>query len=285
MVIMLLCIQPVVHHLVALAGHGLCDLALVVGKHQVHAAAVDVEVVAQVLASHGGAFAVPAREAVAPGRGPAHDVLGRGFLPQGEVGLVVLLAHTVELAALVDDVVEVAVREHAVVVVVVVLLDVEVDAAVALIGVAVVHDFLHELLLLDDVACGVGLDAGGQHVERLHGGVVAVGIVLGYLHGLELLEPCLFLDLVVALVGIVLKMAHIGDVAHVAHLVAQVLEVAEEHVEGDGRPGVAQVRVAVHRGAAHVHAHVGRVDGLEELLAAGEGVVDKQFVFHCRSLL
>jgi hypothetical protein len=56
--------------------HGLCNLALVVGEHKVHAAAVDVEVVAQILSSHGGALAVPAREAVAPGRGPAHDVLG-----------------------------------------------------------------------------------------------------------------------------------------------------------------------------------------------------------------
>ena len=76
----------------------------------------------------------------------------------------------------------------------------------------------------------VGLYRRRQHVEHVHGLVIAVGIVLRDLHGLELLQPCFLLDLVVqpcflldlvvALVGVVLEMAHIGDVAHVANLVA-----------------------------------------------------------------
>jgi hypothetical protein len=61
---------------------------------------------------------------------------------------------------------------------------------------------------------------------------------------------------------------HIGDVAHIAHFVTQVLKVAEEHIEGDGRAGVAQVGVAIDGGAAHVHAHMTFMDGLEEFLGA-----------------
>ena len=123
-------VHPVVDHVVALGSDGLCYFAFVVGEDEVHAAAVDVEVVAEVFASHGGALAVPAGEAVAPGRGPAHDVLRLGLFPEGEIDLVVFLAHAAEFAAGVDDVFEVAVGEAAVAVVTVIFLDVEIDAAV-----------------------------------------------------------------------------------------------------------------------------------------------------------
>ena len=102
----------------------------------------------------------------------------------------------------------------------VVFLHVEVDRAIALVGKAIVHDLLDKLFLLDDMSRCVWLDRRRQHVEHVHGLVIAVGIVLCDLHGLELLQACFLLDLVVAFVGVVLKMAHIGDVAHVANLIA-----------------------------------------------------------------
>ena len=52
-----------------------------VREKQVHSPAVDIELLAQVLGAHGRTFQVPARVAFAPGGRPAHDVLGRGFLP------------------------------------------------------------------------------------------------------------------------------------------------------------------------------------------------------------
>ena len=101
-------VHPVVYHVVALRSHGLCDLAFVVREYQVHASSVDVEVRAQVFASHGRAFAVPAGETVAPGRRPAHDVFGLCLLPQGKVGGVVLLFLSVQFAGGVEHVVQVA---------------------------------------------------------------------------------------------------------------------------------------------------------------------------------
>ena len=76
--------------------------------------------------------------------------------------------------------------------------------------------------------------------------MIAVGVVLCYLHRLELLQTCLLCYLVVAIVGIVLQMAHVGDVSDVAHLIALMLEVAEQDVEGYCRACMAQMRIAIH---------------------------------------
>ena len=87
----------------------------------------------------------------------------------------------------------------------VVFLHVEIDAALALVGEAVLEDFLDELDLFDDVSCGMGFDAGGQAVQGAHGIVESVGVVLCHFHGFQLLQTCLLRNLVLALVGIVLQ--------------------------------------------------------------------------------
>ena len=113
--------------------------------------------------------------------------------------------------------------------------DVEVDGAVAFVGKSVGEDFFHQLFLFDDVPRCLWLNAGRKHVEQLHGSMIGVGIMLCNLHGLKLFESRFLGNLVVAIVCIVFKMSHIGDVSHVAHLVTQVLQAAKHDVEGDGR--------------------------------------------------
>ena len=78
-------------------------------------------------------------------------MLGFGFLPKGEVDGVVLLFLTAQLARGVEHLLEVASREDAVGVLLVIFLDVEIHRAVLNIGVAVVEDFLYHGNLLDDV--------------------------------------------------------------------------------------------------------------------------------------
>ena len=104
--------------------------------------------------------------------------------------------------------------------------------------------------------------------------MVAVGVILRNLHRLQLFQPCLLLNLVIALVGIVLQMAHIGDVAHIAHLVAEVLQVAEKDVEGDGRTGMSQMGIAIDRGSADIHSYMGGVQRLEALLLPVQCIVN-----------
>ena len=157
----------------------------------------------------------------------------------------------------------------------IVFFDVEIHAAIALVGIAVVDDFLHQLLLFNDVSGGVGLDAGRKHIQLLHSGMVAIGVVLGYFHGLELLQSCLLFNFVVAFIGIVLQVAHIGDVAHIAHFVAQRFQIAKQHIESDGRACVPQVRVAIHGGSAHIHTHRLFVDRHKMLFSAGECIVNE----------
>ncbi len=252
----------------AVAGHGLGDLTLMVGEFQVDAAAMDVKLLAEVFLAHRGAFQMPAGETVAPGGWPAHDMLGRGLFPEGEVGGVALLGLAVEGAGLAEELLHIASRELAVMVFGVVSRHIEVDRPVALIGQPRVENLLDILDLLDDMARGVGLDRWGKHIEPLHGLVIAVEIVLHNLHRLQLFEAGLLGDFVLTLVGVMLEMAHVGDVADIADLVAEPTEVAVEDIECDGRTRVAQMAVAVDSRAADIHAHAPLVDGTEEFLVS-----------------
>ena len=85
------------------------------------------------------------------------------------------------------------------------------------------------------------------------------------LHRLKLLQTGFLCDFVLALVGIVLKVAHIGNVAHVAHLVAQMQQIAIENIERYGRPSVPQVGIAINRWPADVHSNPALVYRLEWL--------------------
>ena len=82
-------VHPDVHELRAAGGAGLRDLVLVVRELEVHAAAVDVEVLAEQLDRHRRALDVPAGTARAPRRLPGR-LAGLGGLPQHEVERVAL---------------------------------------------------------------------------------------------------------------------------------------------------------------------------------------------------
>ena len=150
--------------------------------------------------------------------------------------------------------------------VVVVFLYVEVDRTVALIGISVAQYLFYQLLLLDDMSGGMRLYRRRQDVERPHGVVIAVGVILCNLHGLELFELSLFLYFVISLVSIMLQVAHISDIPHITHLVTQVTEVSEEHIKGDGGARMAQVAVSVNGWSADIHAHSSLRQRAEKLL-------------------
>ncbi len=249
-------------------------------ENEVHSSPVDIEVVAEVFPAHRRALAVPSRESVAPRTWPAHDMLWRSFLPKSEVHLVFLLPHSIELSALVDNIVEVAMREDAVVVHLIIFLDIEIHTAVADVCKSVVDYLFHEFFLLDNMSRGMRFDAWRQNIQRLHCVMIAVGIILCYLHRLQLLQSCLLLNLVVAFVGIMLKMPHIGDVSHVAHLIAKVLQVTEHEVECYCRTCMSEMRIAIYRRTAYIHTHIGSMERFETLFLPCEGIVNKKCLLH-----
>jgi hypothetical protein len=55
------------------------------------------------------------------------------------------------------------------------------------------------------------------------------------------------------------------------------LQIAEHDVEGDGRPCMTQMRVAIDCWTADVHADIRGMKGFEALFLTGERIVDNQF--------
>ena len=110
---------------------------------------------------------------------------------------------------------------------------------------AVVEERVDHLDHAVDRLGGAGLGERRAHAERVHVGAEAGELGLGELEVGHAELAGLGED------GVV----DVGDVAHHAHLVAELLEPADEEVVGEVGGGVAEVGGVVGRDAAHVHAH------------------------------
>ena len=130
------------------------------------------------------------------------------------------------------------------------------------------------------MARGMGFNAWGQHIQGLHSLVIAVGVILGYLHRLQLFQACLLLNLVVTLIGIMLQMAHIGNVTHIAHFITQMLQVTEKNVESDSRAGMSQMRITIDGRSADIHSHVWCMQRLETFFLPMQCIVNQKCLFH-----
>jgi hypothetical protein len=267
--------EAVVHprpgHGAVVHGLALGDLVLVVGKLQVHPAAVQVKPVAQNRVAHGRALDVPPGPPVAPGGGPAgaFGLVGLGALPQGEVALVALAVAHLAAAKLRAPGGHVALRQLAVVR----------EAGGVVVHVALVGDVREALR---EQGLDVGDDVrqvlahprlGGGRAAPEGGGVFAVRGDEALGHGARVVAGGVGHgdDLVV----------DVGVVAYVLHAPALGLEVPHEHVEDHGGPGVADVDVPVHRRAADVEA--GRVGGAGGQRDGGVGEAVVQSEGHGRS--
>ena len=246
----------------------LSDLRLVVRENQIQTAAVDVKLLTKVLGSHRGALHMPSGETFAPRARPVHNMFRARFLPQRKVVTVFLFALSVQLTRIGHNVVEIAAGELAVRKILGVFLHVHIHRSVGHIGIALIQDLLHERNLLDDVSRSVRLDGRRQDVQRCHVAVVAVGVELHYFHRLQLLQTRFLGNLVLSFVCIVLQVTHIRDIAHVAHFVAQILQIAIEHIKRDRRARMTQMGIAVHRRSADIHTHMSFVERFECLLEA-----------------
>ena len=115
-----------------------------------------------------------------------------------------------------------------------------------------------------DLLGGAGAHIGIEHVGSAHDADELVGELRRDLGGRTALLVGALDDLVV----------DIGEVLGERDLVAARDKPAANHIEADERAGVADVDVVVDRGAAHVHADLAGLDGLELFLFMGSAVVD-----------
>ena len=264
-------VEPVVgHHLRAVGAARLGDLVLMVREDQVEAAGMDVEHRPEIALAHRGALDVPAGAPPAPRRLPA-GLLGRGLLPEDEIGRVPLVG--VDGDARAGDVVrEVAAAELAIVGH---GIDREQHLAGRLVGVLAADQLGDERLHALDVVGGTRLVRGLERAEGLHVLEILLGRLLGDLADRFVERQA---GIVAGGAGVDL-VVDVRDVAHIGNVpgAVEVAQQAEQQVEDDHRPGVADMGVVVDGGAAHVHAHVIGIEGDEILPGPGQRVVEAQY--------
>ena len=71
-----------------------------------------------------------------------------------------------------------------------------------------------------------------------------------------------------------LEMANVGDIADIAHLIAKMLQVAIEDIEGDSRSCMSEVCVTIDGRSADIHSDMPLMKGFESLLETRERVID-----------
>ncbi len=238
---------------------GLGDLILVMREHEVFAAGVEVEGVAEEFGGHGRALDVPAGAAGAEGSVPELFV-GFDCLPEGEVAVGVFVVLPYVDAGTVLHVVEILLGELAILGVAV---ETEVPAAVfGLVGDVFGGELLDEGDHLGDALGGVGDVLGALNAEGVgvfeEGPLEAVSVVCdGKADGGGVAD-----DLVV----------DVGDVHDVLDGDTSLEEDAAEDVDVEEGAEVADVAVVVDGGAAAVHAQSWIAYGSEGLDFSGEGV-------------
>ena len=207
-------------------------------------------------------------------------MLGLCTLPECEVRRITFLLLTVKFTCRIEHIIKITAGQYTVVMVLVILCNVEVNRALALVSITVVKNLLHKLNLLDDVAGSMRLDARGKHIKGIHNLVIVECVLLHHFHRLNLLKTCFLCNLVLTLVGIMFKVTDICDVTHVTYLVTEVLQITEQHIECYRRTCMTQMCRTVDSGTAHIKSHVGCMQRLEQLFLTRKSIVYHKLVFH-----
>jgi hypothetical protein len=156
--------------------------------------------------------------------------------------------------------------------------DREIDVAVDGVGVALFDQAFDELDLFGDVLRRARIEIGVADAEPFEVFEVPARHLLGDLERVDLLDLREALDLVLAVFGVVDQVADVRDVLNVFDAEAEMPEVADDHVEGDVRLRVPQVRVGVDGRAADVHADLTFDARFEALLLTSQRVDDVERV-------
>ena len=247
--------HPVVAPLVAEVGFRLRDLIGVVREGVVDAAAVDVQILAEVLHRDAGALDVPAGVADAPRGIPLERLILELRLrkPQDEVVLVALVAVLLDALAHADrEVFLVEVVEN---IIFLELGGVKIHVAAGKIGVAGVHELGDYLDVLVDAVRRRLDDVRRLDVEFGAVGEERVGIEFRDLHDGLVLALCALEHLVLAFVGVRGQVADVGNVHNALDVIAEVAQVLLENVLHDVGAEIADMREMIHGRATGIHLH------------------------------
>src|SRR5574344_73451 len=182
------------------------------------------------------------------------------LFPEREVIRRPLVALSVQRPCTFKGVIKITAGKYAVMEIPVIFLDIEIDAAVAFVGIAGRKNLLYCLNLLDNMSGSPRLDGRRRHVEPAHGLMVAQRIFLNNLHRLKLFQTCLLGNLVLPLIGVMFEMPDIGNIADIPYLISEMPQQFAQDIESDTRACMPEMRVTVYSRAADIHSDMPRVD-------------------------
>ena len=273
--------EPVVTPLVTEICFTLGDLIGVVREGIINAAAVDIQVLAQVLHRNAAALDVPAGVTHTPGGIPLQLLVLKLALgePQHKVRLVALVL--VLFHALPDTDGEILLVVVVKDIILLQLGGIKVNIAACYIGVALFQQPLHQLDEFGNAGGG-----GLHHIRDLNIQLAAVlkegvGVVFGDLHHRFMLALRALQHLVLAGIGVAGEMSHIGDVHDPLYIVAAVPQVFFQHILHDVGAQIADMGKVVHGGAAGIHLHDVRVVGHKFLFFVAQTVIKLHSITPC----
>ena len=256
------------------------NLVLVMRKHQINPAAMNIECLAQISMAHRRAFNMPARAAInrnrftrlAERRRPSRLRSG-GFLPQHEIRRVALMRFHSHPRAL-DLLVELAVRQcaigrhrpdreqH--------LAPLRACSNIGMIRVQETLDNLHHLL--DIVGCP-RLHRRVIAPQRLHIRMILLRRALRHLPD-RLIERQLGIIPRRAVIDLVI---HIRNIPHIFDMILTIdmAQQPEQHIKHNHRSRIADMGKIIHGRPAHIHPHIRRIDRREGLFLAGQRIVKR----------
>jgi hypothetical protein len=104
----------------------------------------------------------------------------------------------------------------------------------------------------------MGFNSGRKRTELVHVKMIAVGIVLHYLHRFQLFEPGFFLYPVLSLTGhFILQMSYIGYIPYIPDFIAEMQKISVKQVKDNCRACMTQVSIAVSSGATDIQSDKG----------------------------
>ena len=245
--------HPPVAPLVPQIAFGLGDLIGVMGECVVNAAAVDVQILAQVLHGDAAALNVPAGITHTPGGIPFQGLVFKlGFgKPEDKVVAVALVGVFLDTFAYADiQIVGVEVIEH---VVALQLRGVEIDVSAGKIGITGVHEPGNDFDVLVNTVGGRLHYVRPLDVELAAVLEEGVGIKLRNLHHALVLASGALEHLVFALVRIGGQVSYIRDVHDALDRVSDITQILLQHVFHDIGAEIADVGIVIDRRAAGVH--------------------------------
>ena len=155
---------------------------------------------------------------------------------------------------------------------------IEIHAVVRAVGVPLFFQDADHLDLLGDVIGSPGHHIGQLDAQAPQVFQIVPDVLLGDVPGSAPRRSRCLLQLILACVGVRRQVTHVGDVDDMPYLIPQPAQRLLEHVRKYIAPQIADVGVGIDRRTAGVDLRTSPIHGLEDLLAAGERVV--QFQFH-----